>query len=319
MSPAAATKRATRRNEHSEISEHTHRERARFLAASRRSDDTALLVPVAFVLAATGRAGLLAHDADDHVGFHPILRDAERELLRSRGGNADRRGAALGHSISRAARLLHIVPRRNVVAQYRQSDDEPAAAVRIHYLAHDHEPHSTLARRYTGDGVGAAVLRLQPLRLGVRPGGFFHQPDADQLGSRHFCFGAGDTERARRGEFRLVDHVSVHAVDLRLLPSDDATGLAAVRRVAPAADLCLRRHAGTFDPSDLSGRPHARRVGAERGVLRRRRIRIPQAFAERPAPWLADANRRVGQFAPPRVRTATYITNKEKFDFTLAV
>src|ERR1700691_5311102 len=169
MSLAAARKRARRRNEHnelSELSESTHRERVRFLAASRRSDDTALLVPVAFLLAPVGRAGLLANDADDHVGFHPILRDAERELLRSRGRNADRCGAAVGHSISRPARFLHIVPRRNVVAQHRQSDDEPAAAVRIHYLAHDHEHRSALARRNTGDRVGTALLRLQPIRLG---------------------------------------------------------------------------------------------------------------------------------------------------------
>src|SRR5579863_6953804 len=79
-SPAAATRRARRRSEHGEHSERPHRERIGLLAAAGSGDDAALLVFVAFILAAIGRADLLAHGADDHLGFHPILRDAECEL-----------------------------------------------------------------------------------------------------------------------------------------------------------------------------------------------------------------------------------------------
>src|SRR5271169_5592757 len=95
------------------------RSRAQLLAAPRRRNDAALLVPVALIVAASGRTGLLAYGADDHLGFHPILRDAEGRVLRPRRRHADRRGAALGHPVPRPARLLDLVPRGDVVAQHR--------------------------------------------------------------------------------------------------------------------------------------------------------------------------------------------------------
>ena len=122
-SPAAATKRARRRNDRI-LRRCARRKRVRVLAAARRGDDAALLVSVAFVVAAADRADLLAHGADDHLGLHPILRDAECQLFRPRRRHADRRGAAVGHSVPRPARLLDLVSRGDVGAQHRQSDDD---------------------------------------------------------------------------------------------------------------------------------------------------------------------------------------------------
>ena len=50
-----------------------------------------------------------------------------RRKLAVGGRHADRRAAAVGHYVSRPARLFRLVSRGDVVAQYRQSPDEPAA------------------------------------------------------------------------------------------------------------------------------------------------------------------------------------------------
>jgi ABC-2 type transport system permease protein len=63
--------------------------------------------------------------------------------------------------------------------------------------------------------------------LGFALVAFFLQPDADGLGGRDFRVRPGAAQRTWRGKSCLVDHVFVHAADLRLLPGDDAADLAA--------------------------------------------------------------------------------------------
>ena len=92
-----------------------------------------------------------------------------------------------------------------------------------------------------------ALLRLQSLRIGLRAGGVLFQSDADQLGDRDFRVRPDPAQRHGRGEPRLVDHVSVHAADLRLLPGHHAAGLAAAGGVGVAADLRVRGHARASD------------------------------------------------------------------------
>src|ERR1700683_3213023 len=82
-----------------------------FFPAPRRGDDAALLVSVALVLAAAGRARLLADGADDHLGLSAVLHHAEGRLFCPCRRHADRCGAALGHPVPRPARLLALVPR----------------------------------------------------------------------------------------------------------------------------------------------------------------------------------------------------------------
>src|SRR5271156_3535734 len=123
---AAAASNARPRNDD------TQRRRVGFFSAADRRDDAALLVSVALVMAATARSGLLADGADDHLGLPAILHRAKRRLFCPSCRHLHRRRAAVGHPFSRPARLLDLVHGRDVGAQYRQSDDEPAAAVRIH-------------------------------------------------------------------------------------------------------------------------------------------------------------------------------------------
>ena len=108
-----------------------------------------------------------------------------------------------------------------------------------------------------------------------------------------FVSGPGSAKRHGRGELRLVDHVFVHAADLRVLPGDDAAGLAAAGGLAAAADLCVRGHARAADRQGVPRRPDGRCAGAQRRVVCRRRVWVPEAPAERPPARLADAVRRI--------------------------
>src|SRR3984957_20547636 len=95
---AGATKCARRRSDHHH-QDHAHRKRVRLFAAAPRADDAALLVPPAVVLAAAESAAPLARVAAAQLGLHPVLRDAEWRLFRSRRRQPDRRGLAMGHSV----------------------------------------------------------------------------------------------------------------------------------------------------------------------------------------------------------------------------
>ena len=78
-------------------------------------------------LAAPDRADLLAGRADADVGLPADLSRRAGEHVRARRRRAHRRGAAVGHPVPRAARILDLVPRGDVCAQSRQPDDLAAA------------------------------------------------------------------------------------------------------------------------------------------------------------------------------------------------
>jgi hypothetical protein len=71
-----------------------------------------------------------------------------------------RAGGTLIGAVSRPARLLDFVSRRDVGAQPRQPDDEPVKADRIPDLADDHEPDPARDRRHPDDAAGAVLLRF---------------------------------------------------------------------------------------------------------------------------------------------------------------
>ena len=86
------------------------RQRPRFFRQSRRRHGAALLVSAALVLAARARPDLLADGADADVGLPAALRDAERRVVRARDRRVHRRGAAVGYSVPRPARIFDFVP-----------------------------------------------------------------------------------------------------------------------------------------------------------------------------------------------------------------
>ena len=93
--------------------------------------------------------------------------------------------------------------------------------------------------------------------LGLALVAFFFNLMLTCVGGRHFRFRPHSAQRHGRGEFRLVDHVSVHAAHLRLLPGDDAAGLAAADLLGAAAHIRIRGDAGTVDPQGVPRRPDA--------------------------------------------------------------
>src|ERR1700682_3747776 len=111
-----------------------------YRAASHRGDDSALLVSVDLVMAASIGIDLLAGAADHHLGLSADLYRTECGVFRARRRHPDRRGDPVGHPVSRAAWLFDLVSRGDVGAQSRQPDDEPAETDRISDLADGHEP-----------------------------------------------------------------------------------------------------------------------------------------------------------------------------------
>src|SRR5713226_10517760 len=89
------------------------RERTRFArgyrAASHQRDDSALLVPVDLVGAASVGIDLLAGAADHHLGFPADLYRAECGVFRARRRHPDGGGDPVGHPVSRPARLFDLV------------------------------------------------------------------------------------------------------------------------------------------------------------------------------------------------------------------
>src|SRR5262249_52893741 len=97
---------------------HERSRRASHLAAPDWRDDPALLVLADLVVAATAGIGLLADPAGRHLGLPAELHRAERQFLCARRRHADRRRHPVGHPVPRPARLFHLVPGRDVGAQY---------------------------------------------------------------------------------------------------------------------------------------------------------------------------------------------------------
>src|SRR5476649_877886 len=93
-SPAAAFRRARREQPYNASG---HR------ALPDRCDDSALLVPVDFVVAADAGIALLAGAADHHLGIFAELHLAECRIFCTRRRHADRGGHPVGHPVSRPA------------------------------------------------------------------------------------------------------------------------------------------------------------------------------------------------------------------------
>src|SRR5665213_4262235 len=102
MLRAAAAATARRRDDQ-------QRRRPRLLVQPRALHGAPLLVFAALVLAARARPDLLADRADADVGLPAALRVAERRAVRAHGRSFHRRGAAVGYSIPRPARLLDLI------------------------------------------------------------------------------------------------------------------------------------------------------------------------------------------------------------------
>src|SRR5664280_1004550 len=86
------------------------RQRPRPFHQSRARHGAALLVSAALVLAARARPDLLADGADADVGLPATLRVAERRAVRAPQRRVHRRGAIVGYSIPRSARIFDFVP-----------------------------------------------------------------------------------------------------------------------------------------------------------------------------------------------------------------
>src|SRR5712675_156604 len=288
MSPAAGSRRA-------------HRERTgfagRYRAASHQRDDSALLVPFDLVVAASAGIDLLAGVADRHLGLSTDLHFAERRIFCAGRRRPDRRGDPVGHPVSRAARLFDLVSRGDVGAQSRQPDDEPADADRISDRADGHEPDPACDRRHSNDAAGDDLLRFQHLRHRAAAGRLLLQSDLHQLVAGDFRLRAGAAQWPGRREYRVDADVRGDAPGLHLLPGDGAAALAAIRRLGPAADLCIRGDAVAVDRPCVSGRPDDRCPADQRRAPYRVICDISCAFAQRPPPRFADPEWRISHLS----------------------
>src|SRR5436190_7291116 len=168
-----------------------HRRPSRDFGPSHPCDGAALLVPADVVLAAASGTDLLAGAADHHLGLPAELHLADLGLFRPRRRLADRRRHIVGHPVPRPARLFDLVPRGDVGAQYRQSDDEPVEADRIPDLADGDESDPARDRSDSDDAAGAVLLRLQFLRHRPAADRVLLQSDLHQLVDRDLCLGPG--------------------------------------------------------------------------------------------------------------------------------
>src|SRR3954470_17677706 len=251
------------------------RRRGDVFAAPRRRDGAALLVSVALVLRAADRADLLADRADADVGLSADLPRRADQPLCARRRRVDRRRDAVGRPVPRAARLLDLVPRRNVVAQPRQPDDLAAAPGRVRRRPDGHEHYPPRDRHGAGDGAGDLVLRLQSLGARDRAGGLLRQPDVHRLGGRDLRLRAGVAERARRRDVCLEHHVPVPAPYLRLLPRYCPASMAPGRRLVAPANLRVRGDAGPAHRAYIPRRPYDSSTCAERRLVRAGGFRLP--------------------------------------------
>ncbi len=91
--------------------------------------------------------------------------------------------------------------------------------------------------------LGDLVLRFQFLRPRPAAGRVLLQSDLHQLVARHLRLRAGAAQRHGCREPRLDADVRAAAARLRLLSGLRVAALAAICRLAAAADLCVRGHA----------------------------------------------------------------------------
>ena len=138
--------------------------RPRRFAPPHRRDGAALHLSPAELRHQAARADLLALPADAHLGLPAEISRRHHEPARAGRRRADRRGAAVGHSLPLQDRLLHDLHRGDVVAQSRQSAHEPAPSLRARRRLERVE--RAPPRREHGPGRRRRLfhLRLQPAR-----------------------------------------------------------------------------------------------------------------------------------------------------------
>src|ERR1035437_3732666 len=268
-----------------------------YCAASHQCDDSALLVSVDVVVAASAGIALLAGVPDHHLGVSAELHLAECRFFRARRRHPDRRRDSVGHPVSRAARLFDLVSRGDVGAQSRQPDDEPVEADRVSDLADGHEPDPARDRRHSDDAAGDQFIPFQSLRHRAAADRLLLQSDFHPLGGWHFRVGAGSAQRPRRRKHRLDTDVRPDAAGLHLLPGDGAAALASICRLGVAADLRIRGNAGAADRPCVSGRSDDRRAADQHRAPRCIIRDISCAFAQRTPAWLADPEWRISHLS----------------------
>src|SRR6516162_9605534 len=103
--------------------------RSRLFARSRLGDAAALPLSAAQLVAACPGADVLADPADADLGFHEPVSLCQQQLRLPRLWRAARGGDAVGCAVSRPARPVDVVSRRDVGAQSRASLCDAAAAL----------------------------------------------------------------------------------------------------------------------------------------------------------------------------------------------
>ena len=227
-------------------------------------------------------------------GFLQLYISAERRLLRPRGRHLHRRGAAVGHPVSRPARLLDLVPRGDVVAQSRQPDDQPAAPGRVRDRADDHERRAARDRHRAGERCSPSRSSASTCSgLGFALAAFFVNLLLTSWAVGIFV--SGLVLRNGLGAENLAWTIMFIFLPLTCVyyPVAVLPHWLQARRLAAAADLCVRGHAGAADrprvPADLMLEALALNVVSVHG----RCGRLSGAVEKRPAQRLADAERRV--------------------------
>ncbi len=116
-------------------------------------------------------------------GFMSQFLYDEQQLCVPRLRRSPGRGDAVGRTVPRAARLVDVVPRRNVGAQSRASLRHPVAALRVGRVAivDEHDPGT--ARPRTGGAAGDPAVSLFDLRAGAAAGRVLRRAVDDGLGA----------------------------------------------------------------------------------------------------------------------------------------
>src|SRR6476469_4718631 len=197
----------------------------RFASPHRRARPP-LYVSLAQLRHQAGRADLLALPANAHLGFLAEISRRHHEPAGAGRRRADRRRAALGHSVSLEDRLLHHLQRRNVVAQSREPADEPALSFRARRRLERMERDQARRQHDPRRRRSLFHLRLRPARSWGGTRRLLRGARADELVARAALRRRDPALLARRRGACLVARFHPLAALLRLLPGIGVAGLA---------------------------------------------------------------------------------------------
>src|SRR3569833_2956654 len=126
--------------------------------------------------------------------------------------------------------------------------------------------------------------------------------DLHLLGGRQLRLGSRAAQRARGRRHRLDADVRADAAHLRLLSSQRAAAVVAIRGVGAAADLCLRGYARAPGGARLPDRPDAVRARAQCGAAAGVVCGIPDNDTKRPPRRLAAIRWWINRVFPVEMR-----------------